>query len=417
MIYTKITDFYNSTLKNVIFKEGLAFNPSNKYIITMENKRIKILYAITKSAYGGAGRYVLDLATSLPKENFDSAVVLGGKGILKDLLKEQGVRTVTLESLERDLNIKNDIDVYKKLSLIFGVEKPDIVHLNSSKMGGIGALAARMNGIKKIIFTAHGWPFNERRDPFSRIIIWTISWITALLSTDIIVIDEYDYSQAMRFPFCKDKIRLIHNGIKDFELLHKETARKLLAEKIRKDPFKNKITIGTIAELHKNKGLNYAIEAIAKLPPKMQKKINYFVIGEGEERDALQKLIKDKELEDRIFLAGFMEDAKKYLLAFDVFMLPSLKEGLPYVLLEAGFAGLPIITTRVGGIPDIIGETRSRFLIESRRVPELCRALQEMLDNKKIRTILSKKTKENVLAKFTFEKMFNQIVRLYKTNI
>lgn len=375
--------------------------------------KTKIIYCVTKSAFGGAGRYVLDLATSLPRDNFDIAVAFGGRGILKEKLENAGIRTITLEALERDINISNDFEVYKKLLLIFNVEKPDVIHLNSSKIGGLGALAGRMAGVKNIVFTAHGWPFNENRNIFSKVAIWLLSWLTALLSTKIIVVDEYDLRQAEKFPFCKDKIFLIHNGISDFELLKREEARKAIIGRIGKDPFKNKICIGTIAELHKNKGLKYGIEAIGRLPDKELEKIIYMIIGEGEDREELTSLIAELKLKEKVFLLGFMDDAKKYLNAFDIFMFPSLKEGLPYALLEAGYAGLPIITTRVGGIPDIIGDIKSQFLVESKRSLELSRALSEIINNKKVRDALSKKTKENVAVKFNLEKMTENTIKIY----
>ena len=115
-----------------------------------------------------------------------------------------------------------------------------------------------------------------------------------------------------------------------------------------------------------------------------------------------------------VFLMGFIDDAKKYLSAFEIFMLPSLKEGLPYVLLEAGFIGLPLITTKVGGIPDIIGDTKSNFLVESRRSDNLCMALMEIINNRKVRNTLGKKNQINIKTKFCFEKMLNGTIKVYR---
>lgn len=376
--------------------------------------KTKIIFCITKSAFGGAGRYVLDVASSLPKDKFDVAVAFGGRGLLKEKLEQAKIRTITLEALERDINFLNDFCVYQKLLLIFNVEKPDIIHLNSSKIGGIGALAGRMAGVKKIIFTAHGWPFNENRNILSKAVIWILSWFTALLSTKIIVIDELDKKQAMNFPFCKNKIVLIHNGINDFEFLKKEDSKKIISEKIGKDPFQNRICIGTIAELHNNKGLRYGIEAIGKLSNKQLTKISYLIIGEGEEREELSKLIKVLCLKDRVFLVGFMDDAKKYLNAFDIFMFPSIKEGLPYALMEASHAELPIITTKVGGIVDIINDKNSKFLVKSKDPKELSVALSELIEDKKMRDALGKKNKENVRSNFTLDKMIEGTMEVYK---
>lgn len=384
-----------------------------------EPYKLKIIYAVTKSVYGGAGKYVFELATSLPKDKFEVIVLFGGTGILDEKLKDAGIKTISLPSLGKSMDLENDVRSFNEILEVFRKEKPDIVHLNSSKIGGIGALAARVSGVPKIIFTAHGWPFNENRNPFSKVAIWLASWMTVLMSTRIIVIDEHDLRQGRRLPFCRHKFTLIHNGIKAFSYLEKDAARDYLVQKLGKDPFLGRISIGTIAELTENKGIRYGIEAISMLAPALKKKISYIVIGEGDNRDKLEKLISEKGLGGKVFLPGFMDDtfkdnAKQYLAAFDIFMLPSLKEGLPYVLLEAGYVGLPIITTKVGGIPDIVGEEKTDFVVASKRADALAGAMTELIVNKKVRTALRKKTKDNVVARFNFDLMQRKTVRVYE---
>ena len=112
----------------------------------------KILYIITKSNWGGAQRYVYELATSLPKNSFDAAVLMGGSGSLKERLDLCGIRTITIPELEKEVNIFKDIKTFFALIALLNKEKPDIIHLNSSKAGILGALAGRVVGIRKIIF-------------------------------------------------------------------------------------------------------------------------------------------------------------------------------------------------------------------------------------------------------------------------
>src|SRR5690242_919646 len=125
---------------------------------------MKVLILITKSNWGGAQRYVYDLATNLPKDKYEVEVMAGGNGALIDKLKAAGVSADGSLTIKRDPNIKEDFSVLFKIRKIIKVKKPDIIHINSSKMGFIGALAGRITGVKKIIFTAHGWAFNEDRN-------------------------------------------------------------------------------------------------------------------------------------------------------------------------------------------------------------------------------------------------------------
>src|SRR6185369_2032810 len=101
-----------------------------------------------------------DLATHLTDE-YEVTVALGGNGILKRKLEEAGIRTIAVSSLGRDIDTKNDTSAFSELLSIFKKEKPDIVHLNSSKAGGLGALAARLSGVPRVFYTAHGWAYNE----------------------------------------------------------------------------------------------------------------------------------------------------------------------------------------------------------------------------------------------------------------
>ncbi len=313
--------------------------------------RKKILFVITKSNWGGAQRYVYDLATAL-RDTFDVAVAFGQEGLLAQKLREAGITTFPIKALQRDVSIANDIKSFFELLRLFYTEKPDIVHLNSSKAAGVGALAARIAGVPRIIFTAHGWPFWEQRNPISRALIYFFSWLTALLSHTIIVVSDYDLKVAQNMPFVAQKTVRIYNGIDlHFPLGPADVIRHSFPKGVR-------IT-GTVGELTRNKNHIALIEQAKDSPDAY-----IAIVGEGEERVHLEAKIKEYHLEDRVKLFGFMP-ASEVLRGFDEFALPSLKEGLPYVLLEAKAAGLPITANRVGGVGEIVdAKDMSEFSLE-----------------------------------------------------
>lgn len=314
---------------------------------TSEQSKQKILFVITKSNWGGAQRYVFDLATSLPKERFDIAVALGGTGslnaplgILEKKLGEKNIRTIFVKSFMRDISLLKEFLALSELIKIFKKESPDVVHLNSSKAGGIGALAARIAGIEKIIFTSHGLAYDEDRNVFAKSAIFLFTWLTFLLCHKVIVISKENERRARRLPFCKAKIALIYNGISPMSFGSGARIRDAF-------PAGSFIT-GTIGELTKNKNQIELIEQ-AKNDPSMF----VAIVGEGEDRAMLEAKIKQYNLDKRVKLFGFVE-AHEAFPGFDSFVLVSVKEGLPYVLLEAKQAGLPITAHRVGGIGEIL---------------------------------------------------------------
>ena len=369
------------------------------------------MFVITKSNWGGAQRYVFDLATRLPKEEFEVAVAHGGNGLLAEKLRAAGIRTVTVKNFERDVKLFKDIAAFFELLSLLRRERPDIVHLNSSKAGGIGALSARFTGIKNIIFTSHGLVFDEDRPFPVRGLLWCITWLTFFLCHTVILISQDTHARAKRMPLLSKKMKLVYNGIEPDIPLKPQEARAVLRQRIKNVPEDPALWVGTISELTKNKGLEYVLRALSLLKgyPWF-----FFVIGnEGEQRSFLQGLAQKLGIADRIFLAGAIPDAGKLLSAFDIFTLTSVKEGLPYVLLEAGVAGIPVVGSRIPGITDIVSEPSCSLLAPPKDHSSIAAALEKLLGSASERARLGKNLEEQVRSRFSLASMVMEMQRLY----
>jgi len=374
-----------------------------------EDRKKKIIYFITKSSWGGATRYVFDLATGLPEKDFEVIVVSGGDGPLNNKLRIAGIKTISIKKLSRDINIVDEFKVFFNLLKIFKEERPDIVHLNSSKAGGLGSLVAKISMTPKIIFTAHGWAFNEERPLWQKILIKMLVWITLIFQDDIICVSEQTRNDIKNFPFVYKKTKIIYNGISGFDLIEKNKARIALNKISTIDLPSGAMWVGAISELHKNKGLEYAIKAVSSLK---DLPIIFLIIGEGELKNTLEETIKKEKLEKRVVLLGFIEDAKKYLNAFDIFILPSITEAFPYVLIEAGFAGLPVIASSVGGVRNVISSDCG-VLIKPMDYNSIKIELMDLLENKEKREKLGANLKQKIENDFSYKKMLLQTIKLY----
>lgn len=316
-------------------------------------KKKNVLFLITKATWGGAQRYVYDLATNLPKDVFEPVVAFGESGRLHNMLTDKAIPTQRIPALGRNVALLSDVASFFRIFMYLRRAKPAVMHLNSSKAAALGALAARLARVPHIVFTVHGWPFNERRNPVARALIYLVSWFTAAVSHAVIVVSRDDEAQGERMWGIRHKLSYIPIGIEPPHFLSREEATQFLSEKI--PALKNaggEPRVITIAELTPNKGLGYAIDAIALLKERGVK-VMYVLIGDGEERPHLKSRARARDVEDRVFFAGFVADAAHYLKAADIFLLPSIKEGMPYVLLEAAAADLPIITTTAVN-PDVV---------------------------------------------------------------
>jgi len=341
----------------------------------MEKK--KLLYVITKSQFGGAQRYVLELASAL-KEEYDVSVACGGSGELVQKLQHAHIPVTPLRHIVRDMGLSKELRAVRELKRIFKEECPDIVHLNSSKAGVLGAIAARLTGVPHIIFTAHGWPFLERRNILWKTVAWLGSWVTALLSHTVIVVSNYDKTHA-HMPFVAP-FKIIHTAVPPVAFLPRSTARLNLLSSETVQKHRDDVWLGTIAELTQNKNLFVAIDAVRIHNKVHAQKIFYTIIGSGELLDEIVQYIEKYNLTEYVKLAGYVDSARKYLTAFDLFVLPSKKEGFPYALLEAGAAGIPIIASNVGGIPELIKDTKTGLLIDPEDTNTLVTALGQSVD-------------------------------------
>jgi glycosyltransferase involved in cell wall biosynthesis len=377
----------------------------------------KILYIITKGNFGGAQRYVYDLATNLPQNDFEAVVACGpssanasaGKEGLAEMLTKKGIRVLELTYAKRDINVLRDIRTFFEIKKLIEEEKPDVIHLNSSKIGGLGALAGRICGVSKIIFTGHGWAFNEERSLPAKMVILFLHWVTVMLCHTTIAVSEKTMSSIGSLPFATNKIKVIYNGIKKFDTLPKEESRIILASKE-----SDKTIIFSISELHRNKGVDIALRALSLLPKEIKEKIIYSVAGGGEERENLEKLAKELHIEELVRFLGFVQDAKKLLSGGDIFLLPSRTEAFPYVPLEAGLLGLPIIATSVGGVPEVIRDMQSGILVHPRNSKEIAEAVMYYLDHKDKAKEFGREIHKTISNFFTIEKMLKETIRLYQ---
>lgn len=385
----------------------------------MHNKLKKILLVVTSSDWGGAQRYVYDLAVNLNKlDNVDVSVVAGGleNGTLFKELSVQKINYFYAPFLHRNIKLFSDLRSLVYLFRLIKKNRYDIVHLNSSKIGLLGAVAAKLAGCRGIVFTAHGFVFNEKLFFLKKLAYLFITKINMLLIDRTIAVSQFDKESAVRFHILPArKIEVIHNGVKLEDCKTKEESRKELLDiaSINVDKLSSKKVIGTIANFYKNKGLRYLIVAIAEVVQDYKDTV-LFVIGEGPLRPEIERLILHYHLGDRVILAGYIKSPERFLRAFDIYVCSSLKEGLPYSILEASLNKIPIIATRVGGNPEIIIDKKTGILIRPQSVGDIKRAIGWMLSNTDESEHFGQQAQSYVLKNFNLNSMLSKTFMVYE---
>jgi len=386
--------------------------------MTLNNKSKKtILYLVTQSELGGAQTYVFDLVTSLQLEY---NVVIGSgeqghKGELAKMLKETNTDFYTVPYLQRKISPWHDFMALFQIIKLIKKIKPDIIHLNSSKISILGSLAVgiiRGYSFKnsrpiRVIYTVHGWVFNEPMSSLKRLFYQYAEKITALFKDKLICVSQFDYDLACQYKIAPQrKLVMIHNGIKEVKFLSREEAR------VKLNVDNEKFVIGSIGNLYKNKGFKYLIEATKELVAN-NSQLTTIIIGEGQGRNNLEKLIKEYNLENNIILAGRIENASELLLAFDIYVCSSVKEGLSYTIIEAMQSGLPIVATNVGGNPELIKDQETGFLIKPNDPGILASKINEIINNPDLMQEQSTKARIKALEEFNLETMIKKTKAVY----
>ena len=347
---------------------------------TSQSTKKKVLFLITKSNWGGAQRYVYDLATTLDKNQFEPIVAMGGDGILNEMLNNAGIHTIILAEMQNKLSLKQARKAGAELRRILKAEKPDVLHVNSSTAGLIGALVGHSTRVPHIIFTAHGWAFNEDRPLWQRLMLKTLHYITVLLSDRTIAVSRAIVAQ-MNWPGAQRKMKVINPGRTIGVTYERAEARiKLISFCSELAPYVHDEWIVCLAELHVIKRHLVLLDAFRQLPQGKHAH-RLILIGEGSERAHIETYIATHNLNDRVILTGNITEAARFLKAFDLFVLASKSESYGYVLHEAGLVGVAIVATNVGGIPDIIRDHETGLLVPPDNAPALTTAITTLLQN------------------------------------
>lgn len=279
--------------------------------------------------------------------------------------------------------------------------KPDIVHAQSIGVGTSGFLVKSFLKKPYVVWgrgsdVYRSWMFKK---PISKLV---------LKNADAVIALTEDMKKEIEM-ICNKNVFVIPNGIdiKRFKNLSKENIRKRL--KITNDE-KIIIFVGRLEDI---KGVKYLIEAMKSIKQK-DKNIKLMLVGDGEDRGKLERLVKELDLEENVIFIGKVPNEKvpEYMVVSDVFVLPSLSESFGIVNLEAMASGLPIVATKVGGLPEIIKDGENGFLVEPKNTKEITEKVLLLLEDIELNKRIAEKNKEEV-KKYSWGNVAEKLEEVY----
>ncbi len=388
----------------------------------MSDAKRRLLIVITLSEWGGVQSYVLNTAKEALKRGYDILVAASGHGELADRCEADVIPFHELHQLKRELSPIADISAVQELRTLMKSWKPDVVYLHSSKVGVVGSIAAKLAGVPRVVYRIAGWSFLDPVSPLQKSIRRWSERLTAKLKDVIIILHPNDHALAITSHITpREKLVVISNGVdlKKFEtsFLSRADARARLETLweagIRRtssdqQPQSHAVTpstplVLTIANFYPTKNLLGYLDAIA-MAHRTRPEARFLVIGDGEERQALETKRTALGLEQVVSFPGAIRDASTLLPGADLFTLPSLKEGMPWVILEAMAAGLPCIATDVGANKWMIGSVG--WIAQPGNPQSVANVIVDALSNPDKARKNGEAAIQNVATRFTAEKMW-----------
>lgn len=330
-----------------------------------------ILQLIGGGEIGGAEQHVLTLLENVHADRFRLISGCLVDGPFARLTESRGIPTLRLP-------MKHALDLSPLPDLITELRQRDIdlIHTHGSRANLLGRLAGRLAKIP-VISTVHS---SLRQDYLSRtaaLVALGLDRLTLPLTSGVITVSEaLSHEVASRGG---KNLRTIYNGIQALPHMEDEMYRQNQRQRYRKqwDIPEKAVVLGSIARLHPTKGLTTLVEAAAQLLPRFPN-LHVLIVGDGPLRSTLEESLRQAHV--AYTLPGFLPQAYQSLPAMDLFVLPSLSEGMGLVLLEAMQAQLPLVATRVGGIPEVIREGQDGILVSPADPDALAQACQTLLD-------------------------------------
>lgn len=381
----------------------------------LTNSKMKIAQVITRLDWGGSPDIFRILCSYLDPNLYDITLIIGDTKHptpkTSEFLKRFNGRTVIVPQLRRDINPAFDIAAFWSLYSIFRKGRFDIVHTHTAKAGALGRLAASLARTPVIIHTPHGHNlygyFNQRT---SAIIARTEKFLTRF-TDEIIALTELERSDYTASGVATaGKVSVIYQGLELDKLTRDWKSACSLKNTFKIRPEDR--VVGMVGRLEPVKGSPVFIEAAARIA-KLCPNVKFIIAGEGSLRDVMEKRARELGIGDAAIFAGWREDIPDMISLMDVMVLPSLNEAVGIALIEAQAEGVPVVASRVGGIPEVVKDRKTGILVPPSDAAAIADAVLSLLGDKPKCAAMGEAGKAWVRDRFRAEDMADKTSALY----
>lgn len=385
----------------------------------------RVLRIINRFNLGGP-TYNVAYLTRYISSDFQTLLVGGSKDETEEdseyILNELGIKPVILESMKREIDLKNDLKAYRQIKKIIREFKPDIVHTHAAKAGALGRLAAYSLKVPVIIHTFHGHVFHSYFGKLKTRFYKSVERYLAKKSDCIIAISEKQkFELSSIHNICQPKkIKVVPLGF-DLRRFNQDTVAKRKAFRQEFQIKDDEVVITIIGRLVPVKNHLLFLKAIKFIKENSVQKLRALIVGDGEERANIENsclslglsysAIKTEPCD--ITFTSWLKEIDVVCAGSDIIVLTSFNEGTPVSLIEAQASNKPVVSTRVGGIENIVKEGKTGLLSDLNDEKSFFQNLLFLVENKEKREMMGAAGWENVSRDFHFTRLVKDMENLY----
>lgn len=370
---------------------------------------IKILY-ILEATSGGTQKHVVDIATRIDKSEFQIDIIYSIFRNKHFIEESNGIFNKMYGlPIERGAAL-SDISNILKIRKIIKRNKYDIVHCHSTKAGFVGRLAALISNHPNVIYSPHGFMFCDTRIKMRRLLYLQLEKYLGYITNKLIAVSGSERDLALEYNIVPNKkIITLYNSIDPSEFFDFQYKNRV-PEKLKNGD--SEIILGTVGRLYYQKDPITLIKSF-KIVNERFPNTKLIIVGDGPLEQECIKLVNTLNLNDKIELVGSQKNSKAFCKMFDLFILSSHYEGLPYALLEAMMMGIPAVGTDVVGIKDLIIHGETGYLVEEGNHTQLAETVIKMLEKAETLTTLSMNAKTRAEVNFNFVRGIKEYEEFY----
>lgn len=377
-------------------------------LLNIDRKR-KILHIQVLPKMTGVQRVSLEILRALPDTEYEKTILFGGPENphtehCARQFREAGARVVFLPCLRREIG-RRDAKAFREIYRLCRRERYDIVHTHSTKPGVVGRVSARLARVPLVVHTVHGVAFHAYEKPWRRRLYYAVEQFASLFSHRIVLVSAYYRKHYRRF---RKRLRVIHNGLdfSRFPAVEPET------------PDGNTFRLLFVGRLTGAKEPLTLLRAMKLLTQEYgRNEFRLTVVGDGELEAACREFVRLNGLENRVVFAGWQPDPTPFYGEHELFCLSSVFEAFGLSLLEAGYYGLPVVATRVGGIPEVVEDGVTGFLTPPGDPRALAQRVLELAGDPALRNRMGRAARERAEKYFAAERMTEGYKRIYNGEI